>query len=161
MKWTIRCLWMGLVVLSLSSAGWSQAEQVTITLPASVTFDVSNITIATQGAPNPVKITFSDASLLSAASLRISVRANAPHFTAPGGNPIPASNVSWTTGRATGGKGFNGTLSSSTFTPVYESKRNPSSGSVDVRWRLAAPGAGVRAGNHSLTLTWKLESVVP
>jgi hypothetical protein len=33
------------------------------------------------------------------------------------------------------------------------------SGHVDLGWTLAAPGSGIRAGNHHLTIRWKVESI--
>ena len=34
-------------------------------------------------------------------------------------------------------------------------------GHVDLAWSLAAPGSGIRAGIHQLTIRWKLEVVTP
>ena len=35
------------------------------------------------------------------------------------------------------------------------------SGHVDLAWSLAALGSGIRAGNHQLTIRWKVESIAP
>jgi len=35
------------------------------------------------------------------------------------------------------------------------------SGRVDLGWPLAAPGSGIRAGTHQLTIRWKVESITP
>jgi len=39
------------------------------------------------------------------------------------------------------------------------SDRDPISGRVDITWKLAPPPAGIRAGSHTLSITWKLESL--
>jgi hypothetical protein len=56
---------------------------------------------------------------------------------------------------------MNGTLSATSYTLVFQSNPSPSSGHADLEWTLAAPGGGVRAGLHQLTVRWKLESIMP
>jgi hypothetical protein len=63
--------------------------------------------------------------------------------------------------RAGGGTGWNGTLGSSSYALVFQSDPARTSGHVDLAWTLAAPGSGIRAGNHQLTIRWKLESITP
>ena len=93
--------------------------------------------------------------------LSISVKADSPWFSAPGGgSAIAASKVNWTANGATGGTGYAGTLSDSSYTEVYRSTPDPVSGSVDLTFRLDAPGPGIHAGDHDLTLRWKVESVL-
>jgi hypothetical protein len=133
-------------------------------LPTAVSFAVTNANLSTTGTPNPSTITFTNYQAPSGRVLRISIQATAPTFTPPGGSAtIPASNVSWTTSNAVNGTGFNGTLSSSAYTLVYQSTKSPkiTSGAVDLTWNLAAPGTSIRAGNHTLVARWMLESVVP
>jgi hypothetical protein len=89
--------------------------------------------------------------------LRISVRADG-NFVPPSGAAIPASRVSWTTTGATNGTGSSGTLSTTVYRQVFRSSGNRGSGRVGVRWTLAAPGTPLRAGNHTLTVRWRLES---
>lgn len=134
-----------------------------MTIPASVSFSVTDVTIATGGTPSPATASFEDAVLASGDALRMSIQADATNFTRPveAGGYIPASNLSWTINGATNGQGFAGTLSATAYTEVYESNPDATSGSVNLVWSLAAPGGGVRAGAHMLTATWKIESVVP
>lgn len=136
-------------------------ETVDITLPANVSFDVVKVNETTEA--NSVTLSYVDANLNSGNYLRISIKANATDFTRPSnaGDYITASSVSWTTSNAQGGSGVNGTLSSDTYHVVYESIANPTSGSLSIIWRLAAPGAGIRAGDHTLNGTWKIESLTP
>ena len=148
-----------IVCLSGRAAAQLELESISVTIPSSVSFDVDDVTTATIGAPNPFTISFSSILILPLHRVKISVKANSAGFTPPSGTAIPAANVSWTITGATGGSGSSGTLSSSAFTQVYLSNTLPSSGSVGIRWSLAAPGTGIRAGNHNLTVTWKLEAL--
>ena len=141
--------------------GAASAESVDITVPTSVGFNVTDITQSTTGSPNPTAFSYTNADLALGHALRISVKANAPEFTSPGGTTIPASSVSWITSSPVNGAGFNGTLSSASYTVVYQSQINPSSGTVDLAWSIPAQGTGIRAGDHSLSLSWKVESVIP
>ncbi len=142
-------------------AGSARAESVNIDIPSAVSFAVDDATQTTVGSPNPFSITYSGASLDSGNELRLSVMASSTTFTAPAGVPIPASNVSWTIGSVTNGVGAPGTLTADSFTQVYVSDPNAVSGGVDIIWSLAPPPAGVRAGQHTLSVTWKIESVTP
>jgi len=149
-----------LVLISALTSSALAQETVTITVPTSVTFyvfDVGSSTAADESTP----ISFSDASLTAGRSLRISVKAEAADFTPPGGDGIPASNVSWTTSGAVGGSGSNGQLSSDSYTQVFQSAPSPLAGGVDLSWTLSAPGADIHAGNHTLVIRWKIESVAP
>jgi hypothetical protein len=136
-------------------------ETVDITLPANVSFDVVKVNETTEA--NSVTLSYIDANLNSGNYLRISIKANAANFTRPSnaGDYITASSVSWTTSNAQGGSGVNGTLSSVTYNIVYESNTDPTSGSLSIKWELAAPGSGIRAGGHTLNCTWKIESLTP
>ena len=136
-------------------------ETVIIVLPANVSFDVVDVNEETEA--NSVALSYTEASLNSGNYLKISIKANTANFTRPSsaGDYIAASSVSWTTSNAQGGSGVNGTLSSVTYNVVYESIVNPTSGSLSIIWRLAAPGAGIRAGDHTLNGTWKIESLTP
>ncbi len=149
------------VLLFVLSLGVASAESVDITVPTSVGFSITDIARSTTGRPNPTTFSFADADLVVGHVLRISVKANTPDFIPPDGTAIPASNISWTISSPENGAGFNGNLSSASYTVVYQSKVNPTSGSVDLIWNLPAQGTGIRAGEHTLSLTWKMESVVP
>lgn len=134
------------------------AEQVGVTVSSSVSFNVLNVAASSSGSPSAT-VNYSSASLTSGHKLKISVQAAAASFTTSTGSAIPASNASWTVSGASGGSGSSGTLSSSTWTQVYLSNANPSSGSVSLDFSLAAPGGGVKAVMQTLGLQWKFESV--
>jgi hypothetical protein len=151
------------VILALGSlAAAAPTPVVNVTVPAFVSFAVTRVNVSTTGSPNPFTVSFTNANHFNKLAFRISVKAVASSFTPPAGPSIPASNVSWSIVSAQNGTGYNGTLSSTAYTIVYQSVLEPRSGSVRLTWSLAAPGAGgLRAGNHTLTLTWRLEAVVP
>jgi hypothetical protein len=136
------------------------AESVKITLPASVAFAVTNVSVATTGSPNPTPVSFSVLSVTAGHALRISVKADAD-FTPPSGTAIPASNVSWTTSAPSNGVGSNGTLSNAAYVQLFQNTLGKNNGGVSVAWTLAAPGTPLRAGNHLLTLRWKVEAITP
>lgn len=136
-------------------------ETVSIAVPSAVSFSVTDVSSSTSGSPSPTTISFSNASLNSGNALRVSVQADASAFTPPRGSSIPASKVTWSTLGAAGGTGWNGTLNSTSYALVFQSNPSPTSGHIDLEWTLAAPGSGVRAGIHQLTIRWKLESITP
>ncbi|MHB9023646.1 MAG: hypothetical protein ACYC7E_05645 [Armatimonadota bacterium] len=146
------------MLLCCPTAG--RADSADVTVPVSVAFQVTDISATTTGDPNPARVSFTDAVLAAGNGLTISVKANAADFTTPGsGTAIPASKLSWIIAGASNGSGSPGTLDSGAFTTVYQGNADATSGYVDLGWRLAAPPAGVRAGNHTLTITWKFESI--
>ena len=136
-------------------------ETVNIVLPANVSFSVVKVNEITEA--DSATLSYTDANLNIGKHLTISIKANAADFTRPSsaGDYIAASSISWTTSNAQGGSGVNGTLSSFTYNVVYESIVNPTSGSLSIVWKLAAPGAGIRAGEHTLNCTWRIESLTP
>ena len=160
---TARLSVLAAAVLALGSlAAAAPTPTVNVTVPAFVSFAVTNVNVSTTGSPNPFTVSFTDANHFNKLAFRISVKAVASSFTPPSGPSIPASKVSWSIVSAQSGTGYNGTLSSTAYTIVYQSVLEPSSGSVRLTWSLAAPGAsGLRAGNHTLSLSWRLEAVVP
>jgi hypothetical protein len=144
--------------LALTGPGAAQ-EVVDVNAPGSLSFQVSDVGSSTAGTPTTVSYT--GAVLVPGRVLRISVKADSAVLTPPSGAAIPVSNISWTASNAQGGVGSAGTLSDTTWGQVFESSPSPIAGGVDLTWTLAAPGAGIRAGTHQLTLRWKFESVVP
>lgn len=146
------------VVVQVWLAGWLvSAESVRITIPAAIGFAVTNVGVATTGSPSTATVSFSALSVLTGRVLRISIKADS-NFIPPSGTAIPASNVSWATSSPTNGTGSGGTLSTSSYNRLFQSSANRTSGSVKVTFTLAAPGAAIRAGNHTITVRWKLES---
>ena len=138
----------------------AHADEADVTLPSFVAFQVANVSLATTGNPDPATLAFSNGLFHGNRSLRISVRAEAAAFTPPAGNAIPCSNVSWAIGSAQSGTGFPGTLGTS-YVVVYQGARFATSGSCDTTWALSAPGPLIRAGYHTLTVRWMLESERP
>ena len=157
----MRIAMLGITAWAATVVSSGAQETVSIAVPSAVSFSVTDVSTSTPGSPNPARISFSNAVLLSGKALRVSVQADAAAFTPPNGSSIPGSNVSWSTVGAAGGTGWNGTLSATSYTLVFQSNPNPTSGHADLAWTLAAPGSGVRAGTHQLTIRWKLESITP
>jgi hypothetical protein len=157
----MRIAMLGIAAVTASVVSAAAQETVSITVPSAVSFPVTDVSRSTSGAPNPTTISFSNANLIPGKALRVSVQAGAAGFTPPSGSSIPASNVSWTNLGASAGTGWNGTLGSSFYTLVFQSDPASTSGHVDLEWTLAAPGSGIRAGNHQLTIRWKVESITP
>ncbi|PWT80409.1 MAG: hypothetical protein C5B57_12285, partial [Blastocatellia bacterium] len=123
MSWLAVCqrgVRRGLVVAVLAFVPSGQAlaqETVSISLPASVNFSVTNIAANTTGTPNPSLIRFSNQILLPSHAIRISVKADQSDFTPPSGTTkIAASKVSWTTSNTSHGTGSSGTLNSTSYT---------------------------------------------
>lgn len=133
------------------------AESVRITIPAAIGFAVTNVGVATVGSPSAATVSFASLSVLNGRVLRISIKADS-NFVPPSGTAIPASNVSWTTSSSTNGTGSGGVLSTSAYGQLFQSGNNKTAGNVKVTFTLSAPGAAIRAGNHTLTVRWKLES---
>ena len=130
---------------------------VRVTVPPSLVFQIPNVQTATTAGPTTV--TF-DLVVLLGQALRISVKADSD-LTLPGGTTIAASDITWTASGAVNGVGMNGTLSKTTFTTVYQSQANATSGRVDLTWTLAAQGTSVNAGTRQAALRWKFEAVTP
>jgi hypothetical protein len=136
-------------------------ETVSISVPMAVSFEVADVSRGTSGSPQLTTISLSNVALSPGRALRVSVQADSAAFTPPGGASIPASRVSWNNLGANGGVGLNGTLGSSFFALVFQGDPAMTSGRIDLGWTLAAPGSGIRAGTHQLTIRWKVESITP
>lgn len=153
----VAALWLVLI----ATAAPARADQVDITIPSEISFNVTDVTSSTDGSPDPLTISYDNAALSSGNELRVGIRANSTDFSSLAGETgeIPCDLLSWSITSATGFTGSAGTLST-TDTQVLISAPNPSSGSADLDFTLAAPGAtGLVAGDHQLTVTWSLESV--
>ena len=138
----------------------SAADSVRISVPAAVSFAVTNVGVATVGAPAAAPVSFASLNVGPGEVLRISLKADAD-FAPPSGPAIPASRVSWTTSSASNGTGSAGTLSRLAYTQVFQSRAGRRNGGVSLTWTLAAPGTPIRAGNHSVLVRWKFEAVNP
>lgn len=157
-----RCIRTGVAAAWLCASGsvfLAFGEQVSVSVPGSVYFQVVNVSTSTAASPYPVTVSFQSASLTSGRSLRISVKAVAAGFSLVQGSAIPGDRVTWTTSGASGGTGFSGALSNLTFATVYQSTANPTTGSVSLSFILQSPGSNLKAGSRMLALEWRFESV--
>ncbi len=136
-------------------------EQARVTIPSTVTFTVNNVAASTAGSAAPVTITNI---VLSTATdkLKISIQANAASFTPPtvGATTWSASDVTWTGGTWTTATPASGTLSNSAYNEVARCDANVAScNSSNVSFTLAAKSSVIRAGNHTLVISWKFEKI--
>jgi hypothetical protein len=143
------------------------AEQARVTVPASISFSVSDVNASTtQGS---VAIAVQNIVLGTATKqLRISLSGNAASFTPPvaGATTWSASDVSWTAGPGGGPNawqnaiGSAGTLSSVAFNTVATCDPDATSCSIaKLSFTLAAKPTVKRSGAHTLTVTWRFESI--
>jgi hypothetical protein len=139
--------------------GQPEPGMVRVFVPPAVLFEVPNVSAETISS-DAVTVSFDSAALESGQALLISVRADGD-LTMPGGSPIPATSISWTTANAANGVGLNGTLSRTVYTPVYQSNVGATAGSVSVTWKLAPPGSGIQAGTRQAALRWRFEAITP
>lgn len=146
-----------LCVAGLSRLGTAAPETVSVTLPGSISFGVTNISASTAGTGTK-RASFSGAALKPNRAVNFSVKADGD-FVPPGGVAIPAARISWTTSNVTNGVGSNGTLSNTVYTQLFLGNDNAVAGGVDVTWTLAPLGVVPRAGAHNLTLRWKIEAL--
>jgi hypothetical protein len=141
----------------------SVSEQAKVVVPATITFNVSNVgAVTTSSAAATVTIT---QIVLSSATnqLQVSMQANAASFTPPvsGATTWSASDVSWLAPTWTNGTGAGGTLSHKAFTEVGTCTADTASCSTtgSLWFYLAANNSVKRSGNHTLVVTWKFESI--
>ena len=142
------------------------SEQASITVPAGVTFNVTNIAATTNAASQTISI--QNIVLASATKqLAISLIANAASFTPPvgGATTWSAGDVAWSA--PNGGPNAwvnatrnNGTLSSGAYTLVATCNADVSSCSTTGFNMTLGPRTTVqRSGAHTLTITWKFEAI--
>jgi len=140
------------------------SEQAVVTVPTDVTFDVTDVTSTTDetGEVSATSIVLTDGN-----ALKIWLKGNAAAFTAPatGGTTWDVGDVSWLAGIWTNsGTGAAGTLSNADYVLVATSADNAPSTSSTITFTLAAKAAAdpaIKAGDHTLTATWKFESFTP
>ena len=137
------------------------SEQARIQVPAAVSFDVSDVSSATAGAAASVSV--SNIALSSATKqLKVSLQAGAANFTPPvgGATTWAASDVTWNAATWTNATGTTGTLSSSSYGAVATCNADAAGCSTTgLIFTLGAKSAVKRSGNHTLTVTWKFESI--
>jgi hypothetical protein len=138
------------------------SEQARVNLPTAVAFAVGNTSAATTSSAQTVTI---DQIVLTAGNkLKLSMKANATAFTPPtaGDTTWAPSDISWNAAAWTTGTGATGTLNNdaATYTEVATSGANAATlSSSALTFTLAAKAAVVRAGAHTLAVTWKVESI--
>ena len=136
------------------------SEQADVTVPAIITFNVTNITVATQSAAQTVSAT--NIVLAEGKSLRIEMVAIDWAFTPPpgGGNSWYAGDITWNAASWTNGTGSSGTLHDSWFRKIADSNPNVTSLTTsNLVFTLAAKSSVTRAGDHILQYnTWKFSS---
>jgi len=137
------------------------SEQANVSVPASVAFNVTNVSADTNSADQSVSAT--TVVLSDGKALRVEIQADAANFTAPFGGTVTwaAGDISWDAATWTNGTGSANALSTS-YTTVATSNANAASLSAsDLTFTLADKNTVDRAGDHTLAATWKFSSVTP
>jgi hypothetical protein len=137
------------------------SEQVRVAVPAGITFNVTNVGSSTVASAASVAI---DQIVLASATkeLRVSLKANASSFTAPvpGDTTWSAADVSWNAATWTAAAGSAGTLDNAAFNTVATCNANTTACSTSALiLTLGAQPNVQRSGAHTLTVTWKFESI--
>jgi hypothetical protein len=139
------------------------AEQAQVTVPAGVTFTVNDITQST--AAPVASVTVTNIALDAAdKQLKISLQANAAAFTPPVAlaTTWDAADVSWNAPVWVNATGATGTLSAAGYNAVATAAADAADCSTAALvFTLAANPDVKRSGNHTLTVTWKFESIGP
>ncbi|MEX2271459.1 MAG: hypothetical protein WD690_08320 [Vicinamibacterales bacterium] len=137
------------------------SEQAQVTVPAGVTFNVTNVGAST--AASAASVTVNSIVLATATkTLKISLQGNAAAFT-----PSVALAATWAVGDVTwsaatfsNGTGAAGTLIDTAYTAVADCAADAASCSTtNLVFTLAAKSTVKRSGNHTLAMTWKFESI--
>ena len=137
------------------------SEQARVTVPAGVTFNVTNIGVGTAATAASVTI---DNIVLAAATnqIKVSLQANAASFTPPvvGATTWSAGDVTWNAATWTNATGATGTLSNAAYNTVATCDADTSTCSTTgLVFTLGAKPTVRRSGNHTVTVTWKFESI--
>jgi hypothetical protein len=136
--------------LALLAAPLAGQEQVRIQVPPAVVFPVTDLHVKTT---TTTLLSFDHALLAPGSRLRISVRAEGLDL-----GTGALARVSYAA-RAHGGIAFSASLRDTELTPIFESDPLTLAGTVEIAWTLEPPGRFDRAGNHSVTLRWKVEAI--
>ncbi|MDI6827733.1 MAG: hypothetical protein QME62_04525 [Armatimonadota bacterium] len=141
------------------------SEQANVSVPASVTFTVNNVSENTSSTNQTVSAT--SIVLSDGKKLRIEIAPNAANFTPPSGGSVTwaSSDISWNAPTWTGGTGNAASMSANvgTYTKVAD-MATANAGEVSTSalvFTLAAKATVDRAGNHTLEATWKFSSFTP
>jgi hypothetical protein len=134
-------------------------EQATINLPTAVGFTVNDIS---QGTTTTAAVSVSNIVLGTATKqLKLSIQAGASGFTPPvvGATTWSAGDLSWNAPSWTGGSGNAAALSNSAYTTVATADADTAAMNATLTFTLAAKSTVKRSGAHTLTATWKVESI--
>ena len=137
------------------------SEQATVTTPANVTFNVTDVSSSTSGSAAAVTVT-NIVLALATNQLKISLKANAASFTPPVAlaTTWSAGDVTWTGGTWTNATPASGTLSNASFSEVARCDADATAcNTANVAFTLGAKPTVQRAGNHTLIITWKFEKI--
>lgn len=136
-------------------------EQARVTVPAGVTFNVTDVASST--AASAASVTVSNVVLATATKqVKISIQAGAASFTPPvgGATTWSAGDVTWNAAAWTSATGASGTLSNSSYSEVATCDADTASCSTTgLVFSLGAKPTVKRSGNHTLSVTWKFESI--
>lgn len=137
------------------------SEQARVTVPAGVTFNVADVSSST--AASSASVTVTNIVLASATKqVKVSIQAGAASFTPPvaGATTWSAGDVTWNAAAWTNATGASGTLSNSSYNTVATCDADVSSCSTTgLVFTLGAKPAVTRSGSHTLSITWKFESI--
>jgi len=137
------------------------SEQARVTVPAGVTFNVTDVGSST--AANGASVAVSGIVLSTATKqLKVSLQANAASFTPPvgGATTWSAGDVTWDAPSWTNATGASGTLNNAAYNTVATCAADVAECSTtDLVFTLGAKSAVQRAGSHTLVVTWKFESI--
>lgn len=138
------------------------SEQAKVSFPSGVTFNVSDITSATNA--SAASVTVSNIVLATATKqLKVSLQADAASFTAPpaGGTTWQASDVTWNAATwSSSGTGASGTLSNTAYNTVATCAADAANcSSTTLVFTLGAKPTVQHSGNHQLTVRWKVEAI--
>ena len=136
-------------------------EQARVTVPATANFNVTDVASST--AASAASVTVSNIVLDTATKqIKVSIQANGASFTppVPGATTWSASDVTWNAATWTNATGASGTLSSSAFNEVATCDADAASCSTTgLVFTLGAKSTVKRSRNHTLSITWKFESI--
>jgi len=137
------------------------AEQARVVVPATITFNVANVGAATAAAAASVTV---DNIVLASSTkqLKISLQASAANFTPPVAGAVTwaASDVTWNAATWSNGSGTAGTLDAALAREVALCNAGASTCSTTgLVFTLGAKSTVAVSGNHTLTVTWRFESM--
>ena len=137
------------------------SEQAQVTVPAGVTFTVTDVSGST--AASAASVTIDNIVLATATKqLKVSLQAAAADFTPPVALATTwvAGDVSWNAATWTSAAGASGTLSAAAYNEVATCTADSASCSTTgLTFTLGAKTTVQRSGNHTLNVTWKFESI--